>query len=284
MSLTLLYRGSSDQCNYDCWYCPFRSSRTGNSAPAAENAELARLLNWLRADNEQELRLLFTPKGEALIREPFRQAIRDICDLEHVSKVAIQTNLSCELAWLDTPAVRSKLALWCSYHPPHVSRSEFLTRCKALRDLGIAFSVGMVGIRENIAEAAAMREALPADVYLWINAYKHGDDYYSPTDVARLTEIDPLFPFSQHPQPSLGTVCHCGDSVLAVYGDGTVQRCWFCPSPLGNLFDDSWRKDHSPCPNHECRCHIGYVHAPELPVHAHFGEGILERIPARFPD
>jgi len=41
----------------------------------------------------------------------------------------------------------------------------------------------------------------------------------------------------------------------------------------------TWRPDPTPCPDQECRCHIGYVHAPGLPAHAHFGEGILERIP-----
>jgi MoaA/NifB/PqqE/SkfB family radical SAM enzyme len=280
MSLTLLYRGASDQCNYDCWYCPFRSSRTSGSAADTERDELARLLAWLRATTERELRLFFTPKGEALIRPAVRHAIRDICRLEQVSKVAVQTNLSWDLEWLDDPAVQGKLALWCSYHPPHVSRAEFVARCLSLRERGIAFSAGMVGIKENIPEATALRAALPRDVYLWINAYKHGEDYYDPADVARMTEIDPLFPFSQRPHPSLGMACDCGDSVLAVHGDGTVQRCWFCPAPLGNLFDGSCRRDRSPCPNHECRCHIGYVHAPGLPVHAHFGEGILERIPS----
>ena len=51
--------------------------------------------------------------------------------------------------------------------------------------------------------------------------------------------------------------------------------------PLRRRRPGSPRRRHepAPCPNQECRCHIGYVHAPDLPAHAHFGEGILERIP-----
>jgi len=279
MPLTLLYRGSGDGCNYDCGYCPFRASRTPSGPAAADHEELARLLDWLRPATDRTVRLFFTPKGEALVLPAYQHAIRTACELDHVQRVAMQTNLSCSLDWLrDFPAPH-KLGLWCSYHPSQATQAQFLRRCLALRELGIAFSVGIVGVKENFAAITAMRAALPEDIYLWINAYKHGSDYYRPADIQFLTAIDPLFPLNLHPQPSHGVSCHCGDDVLAVQGDGTVQRCWFCPAPLGNLYTGTWRRDPTPCPNQECRCHIGYVHAPDLPAHAHFGEGILERIP-----
>ena len=35
----------------------------------------------------------------------------------------------------------------------------------------------------------------------------------------------------------------------------------------------------APCPNAECRCHVGYIHMPHLRGEALFGDGLLERIP-----
>ena len=45
------------------------------------------------------------------------------------------------------------------------------------------FSVGVVGLKEHVAEIAALRAELPPAVYLWVNAYKREPDYYPP-DVA----------------------------------------------------------------------------------------------------
>jgi len=35
-----------------------------------------------------------------------------------------------------------------------------------------------------------------------------------------------------------------------------------------------------PCPLDVCDCHIGYVHAEQLPLYDVFSGGVLERIPA----
>ena len=41
---------------------------------------------------------------------------------------------------------------------------------------------------------ADLRRELPADVYLWVNAYKRNPDYYTAEMVEKLTRLDPLFP------------------------------------------------------------------------------------------
>jgi len=66
-----------------------------------------------------------------------------------------------------------------------------------------------------------------------------------------------------------------------VLGDGTVRRCHFIPTPLGNLYDGSYRAAlrRGGCTNATCDCHIGYVHLKRLPLYDVFAGGILERIP-----
>ncbi len=71
---------------------------------------------------------------------------------------------------------------------------QFLDHCQALKQHNISFSVGMVGIKENIPAIEKMRKALPKDIYLWINAYKRTPDYYTESERRRLEAVDSLFP------------------------------------------------------------------------------------------
>ncbi|GAB2803324.1 hypothetical protein GCM10027073_39780 [Streptomyces chlorus] len=70
--------------------------------------------------------------------------------------------------------------------------------------------------------------------------------------------------------------------MISVDGQGTVRRCHFVPSELGNLYDGSYRAALEPraCPLTSCDCHIGYVHLETLPLYDVFAGGVLERIPA----
>jgi hypothetical protein len=67
-----------------------------------------------------------------------------------------------------------------------------------------------------------------------------------------------------------------------VIGDGTVRRCHFIDTPLGNLYDGSWRAALRPraCTKRTCDCHIGYVHLKPLALYDVDGAGVLERIAA----
>jgi hypothetical protein len=195
--------------------------------------------------------------------------------------VVIQTNLSCRLDWLEACDL-SRLALWATYHPTQVTRARFLARCRELDRRRVRFSVGVVGMKEQVGEIEAIRCELPPYVYLWINAYKHGDAYYSAEDLQRLAAVDPLFLINTQNHPSLGRACRCGHSAIAVDGAGTVRRCHFVKTPLGNIYQPGWEQalQKMPCPNAVCGCHIGYVHMDDLGLYDVFGTGILERIPA----
>ena len=62
-----------------------------------------------------------------------------------------------------------------------------------------------------------------------------------------------------------------------------MRRCHFVPTPLGNLYDGSYRAALRRPPvrrTPRCDCHIGYVHLDRLPLYDVFAGGVLERIPA----
>jgi hypothetical protein len=281
-ALTVLYRGPLASCNYDCPYCPFAKRQDPPAVLREDRAALNRFVDWARQRPAERLSVLFTPWGEGLTRRWYQEALVELSGMAHVERAVIQTNLSARLDWL-AGADLARVALWCTYHPGQVSRERFLRRCDEMLERGVRFSVGVVALPEHLAEARALREALPDDVYLWVNA---ADGHrYTPQDEAAWTALDPLFGYSVRPHVSLGAACRTGEEVLSVLGDGTVRRCHFVPEPIGNLYDGSWRQAlrPRPCPNQTCDCHIGYVHLQTLPLYDVFAGGVLERIPAAFP-
>jgi hypothetical protein len=226
------------------------------------------------------LGVLFTPWGEALVRAWYQDALASLTRMPNVTKAAIQTNISCKLDWVEA-CDKSKLALWCTFHPSETTRERFLARCRELLSRGVRFSVGVVGLKEHFAEIEALRAELPSDVYLWVNAYKREPDYYTPEMLADLTRIDPLFPLNNTHHASRGEPCRAGASAISVDGDGTVRRCHFIKEPIGNIYDASFDAclRERLCTNDTCGCHIGYVHLDRLKLYDVFGSGVLERVP-----
>ncbi|MET9344072.1 STM4011 family radical SAM protein [Nonomuraea sp. NPDC003804] len=279
--LTILYRGPLASCDYDCPYCPFAKRRDTPEQLRADRAALERFTAWV-AEQPFQVSVLFTPWGEGAVRSWYRRALVELSHLPHVPRVAIQTNLSFRTSWLPT-ADLTALALWTTYHPGQVTRQRFLARCAELTALGVRFSVGVVGLPEHLAEARALREALPPSVYVWINAAE--GHTYTDDEAAAWTGVDPLFRHSRFPHRSLGLACRTGESVVSVDGEGTVRRCHFVPAVLGNLYDGTALRALAPrgCPLEVCDCHIGYVHLEPLGLYDTFSGGVLERIPAMWP-
>jgi MoaA/NifB/PqqE/SkfB family radical SAM enzyme len=278
--LTILYRGPLASCDYDCPYCPFAKRRDTPEQLRADRAALERFTEWVSGCGHR-VSVLFTPWGEGLVRSWYRRALTGLSHLPHVERVAIQTNLSHRVSWTDD-ADLSRLALWATYHPGQVPYERFLGKCHDLAARGVRFSVGIVGQPEHLAAARRLRADLPTGTYLWVNAAEGRD--YDDAEAASWTAIDPLFPLSRHPHASRGLPCRTGETVVSVDGDGTVRRCHFVPSVLGNLYDGSYRDALTPrpCPLDACDCHIGYVHLEPLGLYGTFAGGVLERIPAAF--
>jgi MoaA/NifB/PqqE/SkfB family radical SAM enzyme len=282
LRLSILYRGPLSSCNYGCDYCPFAKRHETAAELAVDRRALGRFVDWVaeRAP-EDRIAILFTPWGEALTRRWYREALVRLSLLPQVERVAIQTNLSVPLEWVEA-ADRRILALWATFHPSEVDRATFLGRCRELDRLGVRYSVGVVGLKAHREEAAALRRELSPDVYLWINAYKRQPGYYDADDLRHFEAIDPLFPVNNRRHPSLGLSCRTGRDVVSVDGDGTIRRCHFIPEPIGNLYEPGFEAAlvDRPCTNETCGCHIGYVHLDGLGLGRVFGSGILERIPS----
>ncbi|MFD5517441.1 STM4011 family radical SAM protein [Streptomyces sp. NPDC127066] len=283
MDLTILYRGPLASCDYDCPYCPFAKRRDTPAQLRADRAALERFTAWAGEQREDRLSVLFTPWGEGLVRSWYRRALVELSHQPHIRRVAIQTNLSCRTDWLEA-ADRESVALWCTYHPGQTPHERFVAKTRRLGELGVRFSVGVVGLPEHAEPARRLRAELPEHVYLWVNAAE--GHTYTDGQAAEWTALDPLFPFSRHPHRSAGLPCRTGESVISVDGDGKVSRCHFVRTELGRLYDGSYRAALAPrpCPLAACDCHIGYVHLETLPLYDVFAGGVLERIPQALPD
>lgn len=283
MHLTILYRGSLVSCNYGCEYCPFAKRQQSAAELAVDRQSLERFANWIAEHPQYEFSILFTPWGEALIHSWYQQTLAWLSCLPHVRKVAIQTNLSCSLGWIDQ-ANPDCLALWATFHPEWSKLDRFLEQCHDLHDHGIRFSVGVVGFPRFRAAITELRQQLPKTVYLWINAVKAELPQLTADDRAFFQSIDPLYDLNTHHYPSLGKSCRAGKTVISVDGEGTIRRCHFIKTAIGNIYNPAFETAllERPCTNETCHCHIGYVHLDYLELDRVFGSGILERVPISY--
>lgn len=279
-SWSILYRGPLSSCNYECDYCPF--AKTGNTREELldDERKLKRFQQWVESRSE-EIGILFTPWGEALLHRAYQKALCELSHMPNVRRVAIQTNLSCNLDWVAS-ANNKTLALWCTFHPTEVTIDRFARQCRTLHEHGIRYSVGIVGTKEALPFLELLRQQLDPNVYVWVNAFKRDPDYYSSEEIERFTDFDPLFPVNNTYHPSAGRACRTGHSVFSVDGDGNVRRCHFVKDIIGNIYELNFESALRPrtCPAKTCGCHIGYVHLEELGMDAVFGDGLLERIRA----
>ncbi|MEM7037410.1 MAG: STM4011 family radical SAM protein [Bacteroidota bacterium] len=279
----ILYRGVLSGCNYDCVYCPFAKNVDSREVLAQDKVDLMRFVDWV-GKRKERMQILLTPWGEGLIRRHYQEALVRLSHMAHVDKCAIQTNLSGRLDWVEK-ADLAALGLWTTYHPSQVERSRFLAQCAELDRLGVRYSVGMVGLKEDLNEIEAMRRALPENVYMWVNAYKRERPYYSTEEIERLKAVDPHFELNNTYHASMGRACFGGESSFSVDGFGNFYRCHFIKTPLGNIYQPHFEQalKARDCTNATCGCHIGYVHLKELNLYETFGNGLMERIPAEWP-
>lgn len=280
MKLSVLYRGPLTSCNYGCTYCPFAKRIESDAQLEKDKQSIQRFVDWISKETSHRWSILFTPWGEALVRRWYRDAITSLTHCEHVDLVAAQTNLSCGLEWLQECHV-SKLGFWSTYHPSEVDRARFLDKVRQVRDYGARLSVGMVGIPTAFPEIAAMREALPSDVVLWLNPQQPRSRRYRANDIDFMQSIDPSFALTSKTQRTIGRACLTGETSITVDGDGKIRRCHFVDEVIGNIHDANWSTalQTRPCPNRSCHCYLGLAHFEPLQLSKHFGDNLLLRIP-----
>lgn len=277
--LTILWRGPLDSCNYGCRYCPFAKRPALRSVLDADRAALARFAGWIEDHPQRQLSAFVTPWGEALIHAWYRDTLIALSHLAHVQQAVIQTNGSSSMAWT-ADANPTRLALWITWHPTEITLDRFLANLEPLLAGGIRFSVGAVGVPEQLAAVEQLRSRLPVSVPCWVNARKPLVRY-SEDEIARFTAIDAYFPLTLRPHASRNRACRTGEDVISVDGVGTVKRCHFVDTTLGNLFTDDLATmlKPRPCPRAFCDCYIGFAHLDELHLDDIYGDGLLARIP-----
>lgn len=282
-TLRVLYRGSLTSCNYACNYCPFAKTKNTREELERDRQQLFRFADWVEAA-ERPIGIMITPWGEAIIHRYYRETMVRLSLLDTVQRVAIQTNLSGYFDDLESGCVR-KIAIWATFHPGETSIDRFLERCDRLEQMGIRYSVGVVGFREHFADIGRLRSELPPHVYLWINAPKSSGIVYEQQELQFLESIDPHFHWNVQRWPSYGKPCRTGFDSIAIDGEGNVRRCHFVDEILGNIYSEPiWnRLERRACPNATCGCHIGYVNREDFELDQLYGANMLERIPASWP-
>ena len=278
MRWSILYRGPLSSCNYACDYCPFAKTKNTRAELADDAAKLRRFVDWV-ASRKEQIGILITPWGEALIRRYYQEAMTELSHLPNVWKIAIQTNLSCSTKWMEK-VNRDTFALWTTYHPTQITLPDFVKKTKELDLLKIRYSVGFVGFKDDLNLLEQLRKDLDPNTYLWVNAYKRDPNYYQEEDIQRIEAVDPMFRFNTIYHPSFGKACKAGHTSFSVDGDGNMQSCHFIKQSLGNIYEPGFEKALQPrsCSNASCGCHIGYVHLEELDLYNAFGNGVLERV------
>lgn len=258
MTYSLLYRGHLSSCNYSCGYCPFAKRMESRAQLHRDRHSVERFASWLVEQSNEQWKILFTPWGEALTRSWYRAAITRLSHLPHVQRVSAQTNLSCGVRWLNACNL-DRLSLWTTFHPSEVSAAAFSAKVVALRRQGVQLSVGMVAIPGALNDVEAMRDRLPPDINMWLNAQQPRRRPFTEEEVAHFSRIDPHFRFTLRLERSLGRPCPAGEVSFTVDGDGGMRRCHFVDDVIGNIYASNWQSALMPrcCPNAFCKCFLG---------------------------
>jgi len=278
MKLSVMYRGPLTSCNYQCDYCPFSKRQESEAQLQRDQVSLARFTDWIQTQSNHQWKILFTPWGEALVRAWYREAIIQLGACPHVESVSIQTNLSCGLDWVERCDTR-RVSFWATFHPTETTRDAFVSRVLRLSDRGFAISVGVVGIADHLSEIQQLRQSLPSEIYLWINAQQPRPRPYTQQELDEFTSIDPQFPLTVRRIRSRDRYCPAGETSLTIDGEGAIRRCHFVDDNIGNIYAPDWEMAlrSRPCPNLFCDCFLGKAQLESTALLPFFGDGLFTR-------
>jgi sulfatase maturation enzyme AslB (radical SAM superfamily) len=275
----IFYRGKLDSCNYTCSYCPFSKNKISKSNLMEDEVALKNFLSWVCSRSES-MHVMITPWGEAAVYDYYQRALIELSQRNHVKTAAIQTNLSGSIAWVGE-ADLSRLALWVTWHPDQIPFDKFHAKARQLLDLGVRYSVGVVALPEFVESAKKLREMLPKQIYVWMNAAKEQCINYGPNLLAEIGNVDPLFRLNLNNYPSKNLPCSAGRSSLLIDATGNVQRCHLVNESLGNIYQmdlqDILRVDDTCCPNEVCDCYLGHINFKKALFEDKFGDNVIWR-------
>jgi 3-deoxy-D-manno-octulosonate 8-phosphate phosphatase KdsC-like HAD superfamily phosphatase len=259
---TIYYRGHIRSCNYHCHYCPFRKT---HSNLAEDEAALKHFCEKVPSLGNN-LTIMFVPHGEAMIHDYYHRAIADLCKQENVSIVGCQTNLSFDIEKFaeNIGSNISKISLWCTFHPSQVSIEDFLKQCEKLIEYRISFCVGSVGHPSDIPVLQRLKDNLPHDIYMWINAEDGLRREYTDEEIAAFSSIDPLFNLELKNTAADSALCIAGRENIFVRGNGDYFSCNISKVKLGNIYSDEKNKTEKICRAKNCDCYLAYSNRLEM--------------------
>lgn len=279
----IAYRGYLRSCNYRCTYCPFSKQRPSAGELAKDQAALHRFADKV-GQLEGPLTIQLLPYGEALVHDHYWQGLARLTQLAQVRAAGCQTNLSFDvetaLALFDQEGgAVNKLRLWCTFHPTMTTAQDFAAQCAALSQAGVRFAVGAVGDPAHLAEITALRQLLPADVYLWINRLDGLKRPYTSAEKAAFTAIDPYFPLELSEPKADAAKCSGGRTSLFVQGDGACYSCNVSRRQLGNFYAEDRPAETVRCSARRCSCYLAYALREDIAPLTFFDQHPAFRVP-----
>lgn len=269
------YRGSLKSCNYSCSYCPFSKKRSSPKKLEEDRQQLFRFIGKLEEQKNAGGAVLIVPYGEALIHKYYWEGLAKLSKNARFDAVGAQSNLSFPademLRFYEAQGGDiSKLRLWGTFHPEMTSVENFVSQCETLKKSQVSFSVGVVGVPEQISDIRKLRKCLDDDIYLWINKMDGLGRNYAEPEIEEFLAIDEYFELELKHHPA--DCEHCKNSIF-VEADGRMRRCNLCRQSVGNIYEEVW-KDISPCnatenfaaaemasqpcSRKECSCYLAY--------------------------
>lgn len=279
MTKNIFFRGEIDFCNFSCSYCPFAKKSLSKEKIQKESENLKKLFVYVK-NLDENVNIMITPYGEALIHPLYQEFMARISTLENVRKIGIQTNLSVDTNELINTLSKnhadfSKIMLWATFHSEYAEIEKFCNKANSLSEL-ISISCGIVANKKNYEEIRKLRENLNANIYLWINAMDKIKNGFSEEEITSLSKIDPMFAYEFYAKRidfmnlRDDNFSNC-QSYDKIYVD--IQKY------SSSCFFKKKRAIDSLCNNHKiCDCYLGYSNFGNNILDRFFGENIIFRI------
>lgn len=153
MTKNIFFRGEIDFCNYSCSYCPFAKKSLSKEKIQKESENLEKLFVYVK-NLDENVNIMITPYGEALIHPLYQEFMARISTLENVRKIGIQSNLSVDTDKLintlsKNHADYSKIMLWATFHSEYADIENFCNKANSLSEL-ISISCGIVANKKTM--------------------------------------------------------------------------------------------------------------------------------------
>ena len=164
------------------------------AALAADRAAWRRFVDWARAQPAtDQLGVLVTPWGEALIRRWYQDGLAELSRLPQITRAAVQTNLSAPLDWIAAadPIAPRAVVHATTRRGPRSRRSSPRAATARRRRRAATASASSASASITPRPRARCAPPLPAEIYVWINAVKA--IAYAADEIAAWQAIDPLF-------------------------------------------------------------------------------------------